>query len=348
MLKAIIESKGYKTGIIGTIQNMIGDEVFESANTTPDAYALNKLFAQMRDAGCQYVIMEASSHALDQKRIYGLDFEVAAFTNLTQDHLDFNKDMDEYLESKKNLYKYQTECDFLVTNFDNEITRGIYPEAPGNTRLFSRKTDTTDLYVNNNSIYYKDEKIIDKNEILLPGEHNVENYMAAIGATFDYVSVDTIVHVAKTFAKIPHRIEFIREFKGVKYYNDSIASSPSRAIAGLNSFSKKVIMIAGGYDKNLDYSCLGDIICSKVKQLVLIGATSKKIKDAVTSCSSYKNACVEISEATSFENALYLAKESAKEGDIVILCPASASFDMFENFEQRGNIFKELVNNLSE
>jgi UDP-N-acetylmuramoylalanine--D-glutamate ligase len=256
--------------------------------------------------------------------------------------------MDEYLESKKNLYKYQTECDFLVTNFDNEITRGIYPEAPGNTRLFSRKTDTTDLYVNNNSIYYKDEKIIDKNEILLPGEHNVENYMAAIGATFDYVSVDTIVHVAKTFAKIPHRIEFIREFKGVKYYNDSIASSPSRAIAGLNSFSKKVIMIAGGYDKNLDYSCLGDIICSKVKQLVLIGATSKKIKDAVTSCNSYKNACVEISEATSFENALYLAKESAKEGDIVILCPASASFDMFENFEQRGNIFKELVNNLSE
>jgi len=183
---------------------------------------------------------------------------------------------------------------------------------------------------------------------LLPGVHNVENYMAAIGAVIDYVDIDTIKGVASTFGKIPHRIEFIRELNGVKYYNDSIASSPTRSIAGLNSFKNKVIMIAGGYDKNLNYDVLGPVICNKVKKLVLVGKTSDKIEASVKKSAEYNESELEIIKVNEFEKALCEAKKSAITGDIIILSPASASFDMFENFEHRGNVFKDLVNNLSE
>ncbi|MBO5453789.1 MAG: UDP-N-acetylmuramoyl-L-alanine--D-glutamate ligase [Clostridia bacterium] len=291
------------------------------------------------------VILELSSFQL---KTIKKSPHISVITNLSPNHLDWHKDMDEYLDSKKNIFRFQNESDFFVTNADNEITRELYSEARGKVRNFSRLRGDTDLHLDDGCIYYGDSKIVDTVEILLPGVHNVENYMAAIGAVIDYVEIDTIRKVATTFAKIPHRIEFIRELSGVKYYNDSIASSPTRSIAGLKSFKNKVILIAGGYDKNLDYDILGPVICEKVKKLVLVGKTSDKIEASTKKCKNYNSDDLEIIKCSAFDEALYCAKNGAKPGDIIILSPASASFDMFDNFEQRGNVFKDLVNGLME
>ncbi len=271
---------------------------------------------------------------------------ISVITNLSPNHLDWHTGMDEYLESKKNIFKYQNNNDILVTNADNDITKQLYQEAPGMVRQFSRLDNKFDLCIKNDSIYYGEKHIVDMVDILLPGLHNVENYMAAIGAVIDYVDIETIRQVASTFSKIPHRIEFVRELNGVKYYNDSIASSPSRSIAGLKSFNQKVILIAGGYDKNLEYDVLGPVICEKVKKLVLVGKTSDKIKASVEKCAVNGSFLPEIVKVSKFDEAIFEAKDGAVSGDVVILSPASASFDMFDNFEHRGNVFKELVNKL--
>ena len=267
----------------------------------------------------------------------------AVITNLAPNHLDWHIDMDEYIESKKNIYKFQNSGDRLVTNADNDITKIIADE---NTKslTFSRKTVDSDIYLEDGFICYKGEKILDIDTILLPGEHNIENYMAAIGAVYEDVSIESIRYVAENFAKIPHRIEFIREYNGVKFYNDSIASSPSRSIAGLKSFDRKVIMIAGGYDKKIPYDCIGEIINDKVKKLVLCGATSPKIEAAVKNADNYNN--LPIVTVSEFKDILNEALKDAETGDIVILSPASASFDLFKNFEERGNVFKDMVNAL--
>lgn len=271
---------------------------------------------------------------------------VSVITNLSPNHLDWHTGMEEYLEAKKNIFKHQNINDILITNADNDITKQLYNEAAGIVRQFSLTDNKSDLHIKNNAIYYGKTHIVDTIDILLPGVHNIENYMAAIGAVIDYVDTQTIKEVASTFSKIPHRIEFVRELNGVKYYNDSIASSPSRSIAGLKSFNQKVILIAGGYDKNLDYDVLGPVICEKVKKLVLVGKTSDKIKSSVLKCADNGFELPEIIKVLKFDEALFEAKNNAVSGDVIILSPASASFDMFDNFEHRGNVFKELVNKL--
>lgn len=270
---------------------------------------------------------------------------VAVITNLEPNHLDWHKDYKEYIEAKKNIMLYQRENDILVTNAANPDSIEVAKETKGILRTFSRKCDAL-CRLEGNYIVYGSEKLLNINDIAIPGLHNVENYMTAISAVYDFVNKEVIAKVAKTFGGVKHRIEFVRELDGVKYYNDSIASSPSRAIAGLNSFEQKIIMIAGGYDKKIPYDVLGPVICQRVKKLVLLGATAPKIKQAVTEAEEYKDGMPEIKEATDLKNAVDLAKEGAVSGDVVILCPASASFDMFKNFEERGNKFKELVNEL--
>ena len=196
-----------------------------------------------------------------------------------------------------------------------------------------------------NDIVYVDggktEKIMEKSDIRLPGEHNVENYMAMAAAVADFVKPETIKEVALSFGGVAHRIEFVREIGGVKFYNDSIASSPSRTTAALNSFDKKIILIAGGYDKKIPFDDLGKLICKKVKNLVLVGHTADKIKAAVDSAGG-----VPTTVSAEFKEAVLAAYKSAKEGDIVVLSPACASFDLFKNFEERGNLFKQIVNEI--
>ena len=250
--------------------------------------------------------------------------------------------MAEYEEAKKNVYKFQNENDTLIVNYDNEITRRMYGEAKGKAVYFSRK-EKIGVYAADGIV--RDEngaEIMKVSDIKLPGNHNLENYLAATAATKDFVSYDDIKEVARNFSGVEHRIELFREFNGIKFYNDSIASSPTRTLAALNSFSQKLIMISGGYDKKIPFDTIGKPVQEKVKELVLVGATAEKIKTAVENAGSDTH----ITVCRSFEEAVQTAYGYAKEGDIVILSPMCASFDLFDNFMQRGNRFKELVNRL--
>jgi len=267
--------------------------------------------------------------------------KVAVVTNVTPNHLDWHKDFDEYIESKKNIMKYQDKNSVLVTNSANDITKKFACEAKGENRSFSSKGDAL-VHLKDGSIFYGDEKIINVDDILIPGMHNVENYMAAIAATRDYISKEVVVDVAKSFGGVPHRIELVRELDGVRYYNDSIASSPARTTAGLNAFDEKVILIAGGYDKKIPFDEFGSVICEHVKKLILVGVTSDKIEAAVKNAKNYNG--LPIYRESEFEKAIKTARDVAEKGDVIMLSPACASFDLFKNFEERGNTFKKIVN----
>ena len=269
---------------------------------------------------------------------------VAVVTNLAPNHLDVHRDMDEYVAAKKNIFLHQTPDDVLVVNMDNEITDGFAAEAKGSVLRFSRQ-DRPDrgVCLSGDTICRDGTPILTRSDILLPGLHNVENYMAAICATEGLVSDEDIRAVARSFGGVEHRIELVRVKDGVKFYNDSIASSPSRTIAGLRSFDRKVILIAGGYDKHIPYDVLGPEITAHVRALVLTGATAQKIKDATLAARGYRQGEPEILEADSFEQAVKTAAAIAHAGDVVLLSPASASFDCFRNFMERGDAFKKLV-----
>jgi UDP-N-acetylmuramoylalanine--D-glutamate ligase len=213
----------------------------------------------------------------------------------------------------------------------------------GITHAFSRQGESVRVRLEGDTITRDGVEVLKKGDILLPGEHNVENYMAAIAAVEGLVEDETIRHVARTFGGVEHRIELVRIKDGVRFYNDSIASSPSRTIAGLKSFSEKVILIAGGYDKHIPYDVLGPEICEHVKTLILGGATGPKIRQAVEDCPAYNPAAIEIIDCGDFASAVTKAAEVAVSGDVVLMSPASAAFDQFKNFMVRGNFFKKMV-----
>ena len=269
--------------------------------------------------------------------------QVAVVTNLAPNHLDVHKDMDEYVEAKKNIFKFQGAADRLILNADNGITNGF--TGNGITRKFSRQGEA-DVYLRDGVIYRGETAVLAAEEILLPGVHNIENYMAAIAAVEGLVEDDVIRTVARTFGGVEHRIELVRIVDGVRYYNDSIASSPSRTIAGLNSFTQKVILIAGGYDKHIPYDVLGPYICRSVKTLILGGATGNQIRQATENCPDYTPGNPEIMDCGDFTAAVRKAVEVAQEGDVVLMSPASAAFDQFKNFMERGNYFKQLIKEL--
>lgn len=278
---------------------------------------------------------------------------ISIVTNVSPNHLDIHKSYDEYIEAKENIFKYQTRDDIVVLNFDNDITREMANFAKGEVRLFSTKVKLDKgIIIDSGMIKISDGKvrkqIIKTDDILLLGAHNIENSCTAIAAIYDMVKPESIVNVLKTFKGVEHRNEFVRELDGVKWYNDSIGSSPTRTIAGLLSFKQKVILIAGGYDKHLDYTDLGKYIVDHVSILVLLGQTKEKIKDATLKEIDARNEEIDLPliECNTLEEAVINARKHAKKGDIVFFSPASASFDMFKNFMERGNKYKELVNEL--
>jgi UDP-N-acetylmuramoylalanine--D-glutamate ligase len=278
---------------------------------------------------------------------------IAIITNISPNHLDIHKDYDEYINAKKNIFLYQEKNDIVVLNYDNDITRAFANEAKSKVRFFSSNVRLEDgIIVDSNIIKISENKVrrqvIDTSEILLLGHHNIENACTAIAAIYDMVKPESIVKILTTFKGVEHRNEFVREVNGVKWYNDSIGSSPTRTIAGLKSFKDKVILIAGGYDKHLDYTDLGKYIVDCVKTLILLGQTKEKIKVATLGEIEAREENIELPliECTSLEEAVEAAKKYSNEGDIVFFSPASASFDMFKNFAERGEKFKELVNKL--
>ena len=267
----------------------------------------------------------------------------ALITNLAPNHLDIHKDMEEYVEAKKNIFRYQDENGLLVLNADNAITASF--RGNGETRFFSR-LGKAHVCLEDGVICRGGGPVLQASDILIPGVHNVENYMAAIAMVEGLVGDDTIRQVAKTFGGVEHRIELVRIKDGVKFYNDSIASSPSRTIAGLRSFPEKVILIAGGYDKHIPYDVLGPEICKHVKKLFLGGATGGKIRAAVENCPEFDENTLEIVDCGSFVPAVRAAAAAAKPGDVVLMSPASAAFDQFKNFMVRGEFYKNLVKEL--
>lgn len=270
--------------------------------------------------------------------------DIAVVTNVTPNHLDVHKSMSEYIAAKENVFRYQSENGLAVFNLDNDITRAFAETAVGKTVCFSRREELPNgVYVKEDAIWSGDRKVLPLEDILIPGVHNVENYMAAIAAVESMVSDEVIRKVAKTFGGVEHRIELVRTLNGVRYYNDSIASSPTRTIAGLRSFKEKVILIAGGYDKKIPFDELGVEITKHVKVLVLTGATAPKIRAAVEAAPDYNGSNPEILEFGDFNRAVLAAHQAAQPGDVVILSPACASFDKFKNFMVRGETFKKII-----
>jgi len=279
---------------------------------------------------------------------------IAVITNISPNHLDVHKSLQEYIDAKKNIFINQTDKDKLILNFDNITTRSFGDEAKAECIYFSRTNNLNNgvvfqngkIIVKNNA---KEIEIVDADDIILPGVHNIENYMAATAATIDFVKPETIRKIATTFNGVEHRIELVRELGGIKFYNSSIDSSPSRTIAALSTFKNKVILIAGGKDKGIPYEPLGQSIAEKVKCLLLIGATAPRIEEAFNNYIHQTDIeCdLKIIHCDTYEEVVNKAYAEAIPGDCIILSPASTSFDMFKNFEHRGNVFKELVNNLN-
>ena len=296
-----------------------------------------------------YAVVELSSfQLLDMTR----SPHIAVVTNLAPNHLDVHRDMAEYIAAKENIFLHQRADDVAIFNLDNDITRSLSAKARSRVRLFSRREEVTDgAFVRDDVIHVRrggeTRAVLNTADIRIPGQHNVENYCAAIAAVDGLVDDETIRAVARTFNGVEHRIEPVRERRGVKWYNDSIASSPTRTIAGLRSFDRPVILIAGGYDKHIPFTPLAPEIVARVKLLILCGATADAIRAAVTGCEDYHGA-PEIVEVSCLRDAVDTAAARAGAGDIVTLSPACAAFDQFANFMERGRVFKQLVNALPE
>ncbi len=274
---------------------------------------------------------------------------IAVVTNLAPNHLDVHKDFQEYIDAKENIFTHQSAKDIAVFNADNPYTLEEASRAVGRARLFSRKKELEDgVFLRGDAIIVRhdgtERQVMTTADIKLPGVHNIENYMAAIAAVDGLVPDGVIRDFAREFGGVEHRIELIRTRNGVRWYNDSIASSPSRTIAGLNSFKEKVILIAGGKDKGISYDALGPVINDHVKLLILCGATAGVIRRVTEQAANYDG--LEIVDVEDYHQAVALAGSRAQEGDVVILSPASTSFDRFANFMERGRVFKDIVNGL--
>jgi len=335
------DGKTTTTTIIAELLKAAGKTVWLGGNIgrplLPEAAMMEPAdFAVVELSSFQLMTMDRSPH-------------IAVVTNLAPNHLDIHRSMGEYISAKENILLHQTAADRTILNADNAITAALAADPHGQLTWFSRQTEPEGdaVFLRDGTIYLKDgggeRRVLSRDEILLPGDHNVENYMAAIAAVKDFVPVDVIRSFAKAFSGVEHRIELVRELDGVRYYNDSIASSPTRTIAGLKCFREKVILIAGGYDKHIPYDALGPVVVERVKRLILTGATAPKIRQAVEKAPGYAEGSPAIEEHCDFKDAVEAARKAARPGDVVILSPASASFDKFKNFMERGNYFKQIV-----
>lgn len=293
------------------------------------------------------VVVELSSFQLMQLPVSP---SVSVITNLSPNHLDVHKSYEEYIEAKTNIYSHQAPGDVVVLNLDNEVTANLSVPSSSELRYFSRqRRPQNGVFLEEDTICRCDGSvsvpILDRKEILLPGLHNVENYMAALCAVGEEVSVESIQRVAQNFRGVAHRLELVRELKGVRYYNSSIDSSPNRTIHALSVFPEKVILIAGGKDKNIPYDSMGPVLREKVRVLILTGPTAGKIEQAAREAFAAQGEPFSIAlfHCQTYEEAVERAYQEARLGEVVVLSPASTSFDLFRNFEERGECFRRLV-----
>lgn len=338
------DGKSTSTTLIAEILMAAGRRVHKGGNI---GRALLPLIEEIREDDA--AVVELSSFQLISMR---KSPDVALITNITPNHLDVHGTMEEYTACKTHLIAHQNAFSRTVLNLDNEGTKALLPLVRGRLNWFSRRQtvergaflreDGMLCYTENDTV----TPVVHKDDIRIPGMHNVENFLGVIAALWGDVKIADFVRVAKEFGGVEHRIEFVREVGGVKWYNDSIATSPTRVLAGLRSFDQKIIVLAGGYDKKIPFEPMAETVCDRVKLLILMGVTAEKIEKAVTSAKNYDPDSIRILHADSMEQAVELAKNEAKKGDIVTLSPACASFDWYPNFEVRGQHFKRLVKEL--
>ena len=338
------EGKTTTTSLIYEICKKVGYNCFLGGNIGKPIFTkINQMKPE------DIVILELSSFQLMGMTVSP---NIAVVTNIFPDHLNVHKSYEEYQDAKKSIFRNQTEEGIVILNKDNEITEKFADEVKGKTIFFSSTKKLKNGYVYDREDGFikkctdgKCEKILNKNDIKLRGIHNYENICAALAATETVASKEAQIEAVKNFKGVEHRLEFVREIDGVKYYNDSIGTSPASTIAGLNAFDENIILLAGGSDKGLDYKEIGEVIARKVGTLILTGPTAQKIEEATKQALSEEKS-IKIIHTNNLEESVKVAKEKARSGDIVLLSPASASFDAFKNFEERGNYFKTLVNNL--
>ncbi|MBO6215274.1 MAG: UDP-N-acetylmuramoyl-L-alanine--D-glutamate ligase [Lachnospiraceae bacterium] len=272
--------------------------------------------------------------------------EVSVITNITPDHLDRHHTMEAYIAAKEEIAKNQDKNNHCILNFEDEVLRKFGESIRDRVRVtwFSSARKLRDGYYYEDGAIYKaeegrSEKLIDVNKLKLPGLHNYENVMcAAAAAEYMGVSRDKIIATLPEFAPVEHRIEYVCEKKGVVYYNDSKGTNPDAAIRGIRAMDRPTLLIGGGYDKNSEYDEWVKEFDGRVKKLVLIGATAEKIGDCCK-----KHGFLDYEFAETFEEAMDRCIELAEPGDAVLLSPACASWGMFSNYEERGNIFKEYI-----
>ena len=325
----IIKQAGYRCFLGGNIGKPIFTEV---ENMRPE----------------DVIVLELSSFQLTSMDVSP---QISVVTNIFPDHLNVHSSYEEYREEKKNIFKHQNENGIVILNYDNDFTRGFAKEVSGKTIFFSSKEKLQDGFMYDSAdgiIKYAEDgirrHILKKEDIKLRGIHNYENICAALAATSSLVDIESAAKTIKEFIGVEHRLEFVRELNGVKWYNDSIGTSPASTMAGLNAFDEDIILLAGGSDKGLDYSEIGELIAKKVKTLILTGPTATKIEEATRKAINGEN--VEICFTKDLEESVKLANKKAIKGEVVLLSPASASFDAFKNFAHRGDKFKEFVNKL--
>ena len=343
------------TTIISEMLKEAGKKVYLGGNI---GKALMPELETIRES--DYAIVELSSFQLLTMGNMIKKPDISVVTNIEITHQDHHTSLDEYVDAKRNILIYQSPESKTVLNADCDYSIGgrVYHDmrfdVRGRLYEFSIKHPVKNgtYMAENGDIIYSENGcktvVMNKNDIIIPGMHNVENYCTAISAVWGLVPVEVMKNIAQTFGGVEHRIEFVREFKGVKYYNDSIATSPSRVVSGLKAFNQKIIMICGGSDKGNDMNQMVPLILEKVKLLVLNGATADKIYEAVTSNENYAASGLKIKKTDTMQNALEIAKNSSEAGDIVSLCPACPAFDQFKTFEYRGRAFKQLVNDFKD
>jgi len=340
----ILEEAGHRVFLGGNIGKPLLSEI---DNITPE----------------DFTVLELSSfqlHTVNRFENKDLPFshitfpDTAIVTNVTPNHLNWHTDMQEYIDAKKAVFTSMKQNGRLVTNALCDVTADFARFAKENgieTLTFRSDGENGDVCIKDGAIYLEDEKILDTLDIVLPGKHNVENYMAAIAAVYPYVTKDAVRRVATTFGGVEHRLELVRTHNGVKYYNSSIDSTPARTCAALSCFDEamngKIVLVLGGKDKNLDFSQLGDVICKKVKQVYISHDTPEnKMYNCVVNSTFYDSNKTGVSVCEGFDDAVKHACSFAQSGDVVVLSPAATSFDEFSNFEERGRRFKTLVNSL--
>jgi len=336
LISLFLKEEGYRVWLGGNIGTPLLDRIDE-----------------VEDA--DMVVLELSSFQLHTMR---RSTDVAVVTNISPNHLDVHKDYQEYIDAKKNLMLYQSFMGRLVLNASNYESKSLSPEARGRVVFFSRGDEGPNpgAFLKDGVLTYQEPAkgisvpVVPAAEIVIPGRHNQENYLAAVAATFEYVSPASMARVARTFRGVEHRMELVRELDGVRYFNSSIDTSPTRTKAALKALEdrgERVVLIVGGKDKKCDYTGLGESILAVCDRIVLCGENVPQIEKSIrAACERRAQAEPTLVRAVDYEQAVQEARRLAKPGEAVVLSPAGTSFDRYRNFEDRGNHFKKLVHAL--